>query len=185
MAPLRVSTHLTLFGSITDLSTSSGTTLLNGLPKDAPLLVSAYLPTRMVTLILSRQARDSVPPLFEPRIAAGHLLLSAFLQRFAIRRHCFLQPRRPTLASAQLRKSVAEVVLRPRPGRGRIRPAATREDPLDRHQPPVPRPRISLLVSVLVQRGGTTIEIANAELNFVDSHDFCGGLEVLGGLQII
>ena len=59
---------------ITDLSTESGTILLNGLPKDAPLLVSAYLPTRMVTLILSRQARDSVPPLFEPRIAAGHLL---------------------------------------------------------------------------------------------------------------
>ena len=79
MAPLRVSTHLTLFGSITDLSTSSGTTLLNGLPKDAPLLVSAYLPTRMVTLILSRQARDSVPPLFEPRIAAGHLLLISSL----------------------------------------------------------------------------------------------------------
>jgi len=63
---------------ITDLSTESGTILLNGLPKDAPLLVSAYLPTRMVTLILSRQARDSVPPLFEPRIAAGHLLLSSF-----------------------------------------------------------------------------------------------------------
>jgi hypothetical protein len=60
---------------ITDLSTESGTILLNGLPKDAPLLISAYLPTRMVTLILSRQSRDSVPSLFEPRIAAGRLLL--------------------------------------------------------------------------------------------------------------
>ena len=60
---------------ITALSTESGTILLNGLPKDAPLLISAYLPTRMVTLILSRQSRDSVPSLFEPRIAAGHLLL--------------------------------------------------------------------------------------------------------------
>jgi hypothetical protein len=61
---------------ITDLSTESGTILLNGLPKDAPLTISAYLPARMVTLILSRQAQDSVPPLFEPRIAAGQLLLT-------------------------------------------------------------------------------------------------------------
>jgi hypothetical protein len=60
---------------ITDLSTESGTILLNGLPKDAPLLISAYFPARMVKLILSRQSRDSVPPLFEPRIAAGPLLL--------------------------------------------------------------------------------------------------------------
>jgi hypothetical protein len=43
---------------ITDLSTESGTILLNGLPKDAPWLISAYVPARMVTLILSRQARD-------------------------------------------------------------------------------------------------------------------------------
>jgi hypothetical protein len=61
---------------ITDLSTESGTILLNGLPKDAPLLISAYLPARMVKLILSRQSRNSVPPLFEPRITAGRLLLS-------------------------------------------------------------------------------------------------------------
>ena len=61
---------------ITDLSTESGTILLNGLPKDAPLTISAYLPARMVTLILSRQAQDSVPPLFEPRIAAGRILVS-------------------------------------------------------------------------------------------------------------
>ena len=32
---------------ITDLSTESGTILLNGLPKDAPLMFSAYLPARM------------------------------------------------------------------------------------------------------------------------------------------
>jgi hypothetical protein len=32
---------------ITELSTESGTILLNGLPKDAPLVLSAYLPTRM------------------------------------------------------------------------------------------------------------------------------------------
>ena len=68
---------------ITDLSTESGSTLLNGLPKDAPLLVSAYLPTRMVTLILSRQARDSVPPLFDPRIPAGWLLLRMLTRRLA------------------------------------------------------------------------------------------------------
>jgi hypothetical protein len=31
----------------TTLSTEFGTILLNGLPKDAPLLISAYLPARM------------------------------------------------------------------------------------------------------------------------------------------
>ena len=31
----------------TELSTESGTTLLSGLPKDAPLIFSAYLPARM------------------------------------------------------------------------------------------------------------------------------------------
>jgi hypothetical protein len=31
----------------TDLSTESGAILLNGLPKDAPLMISAYLPTRI------------------------------------------------------------------------------------------------------------------------------------------
>jgi hypothetical protein len=39
--------------SVTYLSTESGTILFNGLPKDAPLMLSAYLPARMVTLMLS------------------------------------------------------------------------------------------------------------------------------------
>ena len=37
----------------TDLSTESGTILLNGLPKDAPLCFSAYLPARMDPTMLS------------------------------------------------------------------------------------------------------------------------------------
>ena len=40
----------------TDLSTESGTILLNGLPKDAPLMLSAYLPARMGPLIVSQRS---------------------------------------------------------------------------------------------------------------------------------
>ena len=47
---------------ITALSTESGTILLNGLPKDAPLLISAYLPARMVTPIIAPDSRLSSFP---------------------------------------------------------------------------------------------------------------------------
>jgi hypothetical protein len=40
---------------ITDLSTESGTTLLNGLSKDAPFIFSAYLPARMDLLMIVPQ----------------------------------------------------------------------------------------------------------------------------------
>ena len=41
---------------ITALSTRFGTTLVNGLPKDAPLDNSAYLPTRMALLMIAPRA---------------------------------------------------------------------------------------------------------------------------------
>src|SRR5208282_1535887 len=47
----------------TVLSTESGTMLGNGLPEDAPLVFSAYLPARMGPLILLQR---SVPCLVSP-----------------------------------------------------------------------------------------------------------------------
>ena len=41
---------------ITDLTTESGTTLLNGLSKDAPFDFSVYLPSRMALLMIVPQA---------------------------------------------------------------------------------------------------------------------------------
>ena len=75
---------------ITDLSTESGTTLLNGLPRDAPLAFSAYLPERTVTLILSRQGRDSVPSVFDPRTTAGWLLLSKLRLLYTIHTRMYI-----------------------------------------------------------------------------------------------
>src|SRR5437762_13916893 len=47
----------------TDLSTESGTILLNGLPKDAPLWFSAYLPARIdPSMIAHHQLRLSSLP---------------------------------------------------------------------------------------------------------------------------
>jgi hypothetical protein len=41
---------------ITDLNTESGTVLLTGLSKDAPLDFSAYLPSRMALLMIAPRA---------------------------------------------------------------------------------------------------------------------------------
>jgi hypothetical protein len=46
----------------TELTTGSGTILLNGLPKDAPLVISAYLTARMVTPIIAPDSRLSSFP---------------------------------------------------------------------------------------------------------------------------
>src|ERR1700674_2567377 len=59
---------------ITNLTTGSGTTLLNGLSKDAPLDFSVYLPSRMAVLMIAPRAWRSVPRLFDQRMA-GPLLL--------------------------------------------------------------------------------------------------------------
>src|ERR1700674_5540674 len=59
---------------ITNLTTGSGTTLLNGLSKDAPLDFSVYLPSRMALLMIAPRAWRSVPRLFDQRMA-GPLLL--------------------------------------------------------------------------------------------------------------
>jgi hypothetical protein len=40
----------------TDLTTESGTTLLNVLPKDAPFVFSAYMPSHMAMLVIASRA---------------------------------------------------------------------------------------------------------------------------------
>ena len=51
-----------------------------GLPKDVPLIISAYLPARMGPLLLSQRGpRLSSLPVFDPRIA-GPLLKTKNLE---------------------------------------------------------------------------------------------------------
>jgi hypothetical protein len=47
---------------------------MDGLPKDAPLKNSAYLPARMARIYYRNQARGSVPYLFDPPIAGPSLM---------------------------------------------------------------------------------------------------------------